>query len=434
MPRLFATGSNGCGQLGIAHRNDVSRLTPCVFSGDEPLQDGSIVSLVSGGNHSLLLLATSQGRSIWATGTNVQNQLGPGTSSSLDVWTPLDLLSLRRAAGLVENGTTYEPVAIACTWTSTLIAFSRTLNTNGRRRSDVVLSFGSNDFGELGCGSIGTSAESTGKVHNVRLPGSDGRGSGSRMEIQHLATGQRHVVCSCVFSKDGVQEQRVYGWGAARHGQLDVSSYYDSADGPNTAGPSRQPARRVSKYSVTILLPTTLDLSALLPTNTHITKITCGTSHTVLRLSTGTLITLGSNAKHQRDVPPSCEDVACTWNGTVGWDEHGVWAVGSNTHGQLGQTTPTTPSSSPSRILIGDPSSPPNIQQLTCGSEHSLLLTQTGTLYAWGWNEHGNLGIGSLEDQWGAVEVLLPRDCGGETQRVRGMWAGCGTSWVLVDG
>jgi protein ATS1 len=55
-------------------------------------------------------------------------------------------------------------------------------------------------------------------------------------------------------------------------------------------------------------------------------------------------------------------------------------------------------------------------------------------LYAWGWNEHGNLGIGSLEDQWGAVEVPLPRDGGGKTQRVQGMWAGCGTSWVLVDG
>jgi protein ATS1 len=434
MPRLFATGSNGCGQLGIAHRNDVSRLTPCVFSGDDPLQDGSIVSLVSGGNHSLLLLATPRGRSIWATGTNAQNQLGPGILSSLDVWTPLDLVSLRSAAGLVEDGTTYEPVAIACTWTSTLIAFSRTLKPNGRRTSDIIISIGSNDFGELGCGSVGTSAEDTGKVHIVRLPGWDGHASGSRMEIQQLATGQRHVVCSCVFLNEGVQEQRVYGWGAARHGQLDVSSYSEATNGPSAAGPSRQPTRRVSRYPSTIPTPTTLDLSPLIPADTHITKITCGTSHTVLRLSTGTLITLGSNAKHQRDLPPSCDDVACTWNGTVGWDEEGVWAVGSNTHGQLGQITSDNPSSNPSRILIGDSSSPPNIQQLTCGSEHSLLLTQTGKLYAWGWNEHGNLGIGSLEDQWGCVEVPLPRDGGGGERRVRGMWAGCGTSWVLVDG
>ena len=29
--------------------------------------------------------------------------------------------------------------------------------------------------------------------------------------------------------------------------------------------------------------------------------------------------------------------------------------------------------------------------------DHSLALTDTGTLYAWGWNEFGQLGLGDQE-------------------------------------
>lgn len=430
MPRLLATGSNGCGQLGIAHRTDVSRFTPCAFSGGEnPLQDASVLALESGGNHSLLLLATtSRGNTIWTTGNNAQHQLGPGIPSS-DVWTPLDLASIRRAAGLEEQGTTYEPVAVACTWSSTLIVLSRTLDSeNGRRISDIVLSLGSNDFGELGCGTVADA----GNVQIVRIPGWDARDSRSRMEIQHLSTGQRHVIATCIFSVDGQHEQRIYGWGAARHGQLDISSFPESGNGSSASGPSQKPIRRASKYPTTHPTPTSINLEPFLDPSTNIAQITCGTSHTVFRLSNGTLITLGSNAKHQRDVPRTCKGISSTWNGTVGWDEQGVWAVGSNTHGQLGRSTSSTPSSNPHRIPIGDPSTPLHIYQLTCGSEHSLLLTDAGTLYAWGWNEHGNLGIGSVEDQWEPREVLIGD--GGGTGSVRGMWAGCGTSWVLVDG
>lgn len=437
MPRLLATGSNGHGQLGIAHRADVSRFTPCRFpdssNSSNPLDDSSthILALESGGNHSVLLLASHRGRNtIWVTGSNVHGELGRIRGSTTDVWTPLDLAAIRRAAGLVDEGTTYEPIAIGCTWSSTFIALSRCLDSkNGRRLSDVVVSFGSNDFGELGCGNIGTSTDDAGKVHIVRLPGWDARDTRSRMEIQHLATGQRHVVCSFHVSVNEHQEQKLYGWGAARHGQLSVLSHSDLLGAP-IAGPSRTPTRRTSKYPTTHPTPTQLDIQPLVGSESHITHIACGASHTVLRTSAGTLITLGSNVKRQRDVPASCIAVACTWNGTVGWDGDGVWAVGSNTHGQLGRCRPSA--SSRDRIPLGDGNAPPHIQGLVCGSEHTLILTRRGTLYAWGWNEHGNLGVGSLDDQWAPREVAVTGE-DGAMKTVRGMWAGCGTSWVLVD-
>lgn len=439
MPRLLATGSNGHGQLGIAHRADVSRFTPCRFAdgSSNPLDHSStrILALESGGNHAVLLLASpgaGAGRNtVWVTGSNVHGELGPLLGSSTDVWTPLNLAAIRRAAGLVDEGTTYEPIAIGCTWSSTFMVLSRCLDSENRLKlSDIVVSFGSNDFGELGCGNIGTSTDDAAKVHIVRLPGWDARDTRSRMEIQHLATGQRHVVCSCLVTLDGHHEQKLYGWGAARHGQISVSSHSDSPDAP-VAGPSKTPTRRTSRYPVTHLTPTQLDIQPLVGSESQITHIACGASHTVLRTSAGTLVTLGSNVKHQRDVPASCTAVACTWNGTVGWDGDGVWAVGSNTHGQLGRRAPSAASSG-DRLSLGDGAAPPHIQGLVCGSEHTWILTRQGTLYAWGWNEHGNLGVGSLEDQWAPREVAVTGE-DGALKRVRGMWAGCGTSWVLVD-
>ncbi|GHJ86040.1 hypothetical protein NliqN6_2442 [Naganishia liquefaciens] len=439
MPRLLATGSNGHGQLGIAHRDDVSRFTPCLFSdGRNPLEDSTVrvLSLVSGGNHSLLLLTSARGRNeIWVTGSNRHGELGPGIGPSVNVWTPLDLAAVRGAAGLVEEGTIYEPVAIGCTWSSTFIAFSRSLiSDSGLRISDVIVSFGSNDFGELGCGEITRDSSAiAGKANIVRIPGWDAHDSRSRMRVQQIATGQRHIVCLCVISTDGHEEQTVYGWGAARHGQLSTSTHSETSNDTSHAGPSREPIRRAAKYPTTHTTPTQLDIRASLALASSISHIACGASHTVLCTSAGALITLGSNAKRQRDVPMSCTAVACTWNGTVGWDEKGAWAVGSNTHGQLGRRQLSSVSATENDyISFDDLATPVHIQSIVCGSEHTLLLTQQGTLYAWGWNEHGNLGVGSLEDQWTPRRVSVSGEDGG-VPRVRGVWAGCGTSWVLVD-
>lgn len=35
----------------------------------------------------------------------------------------------------------------------------------------------------------------------------------------------------------------------------------------------------------------------------------------------------------------------------------------------------------------------------SCGAEHSLCVTEGGTVYAWGWGRYGNLGTGSENDE-----------------------------------
>lgn len=48
------------------------------------------------------------------------------------------------------------------------------------------------------------------------------------------------------------------------------------------------------------------------------------------------------------------------------------------------------------------------IIDISCGSECNYVLTDYGQVYAWGWNEHGNLGYNSLENIY--EPTLIPLD------------------------
>jgi protein ATS1 len=57
-------------------------------------------------------------------------------------------------------------------------------------------------------------------------------------------------------------------------------------------------------------------------------------------------------------------------------------------------------------------------------------------LWAWGWNEHGNLALGHCEDVRMPTRIPLPQtdDEAPEMERsvIANIWAGCGTSWVAM--
>lgn len=39
------------------------------------------------------------------------------------------------------------------------------------------------------------------------------------------------------------------------------------------------------------------------------------------------------------------------------------------------------------------------IVALSCGQFHSLALSSQGAVFSWGWGVHGQLGVGSIDDQ-----------------------------------
>jgi hypothetical protein len=78
-----------------------------------------------------------------------------------------------------------------------------------------------------------------------------------------------------------------------------------------------------------------------------------------------------------------------------------VWAWGANSHGQLGIAPTSSDVTSP--VMTIGPGS--GITQLAAGMTHTLALRSDGTVLAWGDNGSGELGDGSTEQVSGPVQV-----------------------------
>jgi uncharacterized repeat protein (TIGR02543 family) len=71
-----------------------------------------------------------------------------------------------------------------------------------------------------------------------------------------------------------------------------------------------------------------------------------------------------------------------------------VYAWGSNGSGQLGDGT-TTSRNTPRLINVPNLQSGESMAHISAGSSHSLAVTTQGRVYAWGWNDYGQLGDGT---------------------------------------
>jgi protein ATS1 len=292
----------------------------------------------------------------------------------------------------------------------------------------VVLSFGGNDWGELGrAGGDG--------VGVVRM----------RRRCEGLKSGVRHVV---VRMEGGV----VVGWGAGRAGQLGLACKERVVDAPvHVVFPEEVEGMELKECEVG------RDHSVFHFTNTVVGggggdrvvvmgsgkkgqqgggegSINGSTSYTILDPSK-----FGATSGTTTGIR-----IQASWSGTyVMMDQEDgsslLWGFGSNSSSQLAHPPSLSYSSSP--LLLSLPSLRSSISstsshdtshtsQLASGSEHLLLLTPSCEVYAWGWNEHGNLGNGSLIDVEVPIKIWGGREGEGKVGRV---WAGNATSWIWVD-
>jgi len=81
-----------------------------------------------------------------------------------------------------------------------------------------------------------------------------------------------------------------------------------------------------------------------------------------------------------------------------------VWSWGNNDHGQLG-TGSTLPATSNRPVRVANLSS---VTAISAGSSHSLALKSDGTVWAWGWNPLGELGIGTTDFDAHPTPVQVP--------------------------
>lgn len=411
-PTLLAAGSNGRAQLAIAHSQDAHSFTPCKFDPRES-PTTAIISVVGGGNHTLALLSwvndSAAPLQVWGCGEGTKGQLGPGFGAEEEgrdesaVLRPLVLPWEEQ--GLF--GYTISHVA-ACWETSFFV-----LRKNDQH--DLLASMGGNDFGDLGIGNLASKKKIKAPFHIVDLSHIVGY-TAQRVSITDISAGPHHVVVLLRADK----KQYIAGWGTARHGQL---------------GPLLMPSGRALPFSpspVAIDLPIDIQLDPVLSGR-------AGNQHSVFLHASGRISALGSDAKGQLQGLRTAEGVQaidCTWNGTYIRTPSGLLSTGTNARGQLGRREHATDASSG----LGAVRFPVEARVLdfACGSEHVLAVVESRgrrAVWGWGWNEHGNLGNGSLDDVNVPVEIWPPPAMESEamTSTAVRVWAGCGTSWIAVS-
>ncbi len=158
-----------------------------------------------------------------------------------------------------------------------------------------------------------------------------------------------------------------------------------------------------------------------LPPDTKVTAIAAGFDHSLALTSTGTVVAWGENYGKLGDGTTSSRTAPVTVNlppdtkitAIAAGDNHSlaltstgtVLAWGSNSEGQVGDGTTSYKRSAPVNVDL-----PPGttITAITGGRSHSLAVTSTGTALAWGENVSGQLGDGTTANRSTPGTVNLP--------------------------
>ena len=118
--------------------------------------------------------------------------------------------------------------------------------------------------------------------------------------------------------------------------------------------------------------------------------------------------------------------VACGYAHTLALAERGsaVFACGQGLQGQLGDGTRR---SEYTPVLVAARTGASGIVAVAAGERHSALVTSTGKLQMWGWNERGQLGQDDTRDRHTPVVVEVELGVGNPVAMVA-----CGDSHTLV--
>ena len=296
--------------------------------------------------------------SAWAWGQGTSGQLGNGTTTNSSTPVPVSLPS----------GTTVIAIGAGAD------GHNLVLTPTGQ-----MLGWGWNPFGQVGNGTT-----STGGCSCITTPVAVSLPSGTT--VTAVAAGGNH---SLALTSSG----QVLAWGFNGTGQL----------GNGTTTNSNIP------------------VPVSLPSGTIVTAIAAGAQHSLALTSSGQVLAWGGNTYGQLGNGTTSNSstpvqvslfVGTTVTAIASGATHSlavtssgqVLAWGGGYFGQLGDGT-TTSSSTP--VAVSLPSGT-TVTAIAGGGQHSLALTSSGNVLAWGHNLYGQLGTGTTSDSSTPVAVSLP--------------------------
>ncbi|MBZ5734916.1 hypothetical protein K8Z61_10450 [Nocardioides sp. TRM66260-LWL] len=259
------------------------------------------------------------------------------------------------------------------------VASSSTADHTLVLRNGTGYAFGSNNLGQLGIGSTASSQPSPTAISTTSTL--------NGKTITAIAAGGRH---SLALASDGT----LHAWGFNASGQL---------GNPNA-----------SLFERTAIAVTVAGTPLA---NKAITAIAAGDSHNLALASDGTLYAWGDNGNGRlgdgtgaaRILPVQVTvPVGKTITAIAAGETHSlalasdgtVYAWGANTFGQLGNGTKGSATAIAVLGLAGT-----TITAIAAGRLHSLALASDGTVYAWGANASGQLGNGTNQNSNVAIAV-----------------------------
>jgi alpha-tubulin suppressor-like RCC1 family protein len=348
--RVYAFGGNQYGQLGDGTTTD--QFSPAQLRQTGLLSGKIITSIASGSAHTLALTAD---RKLFAWGRNDYGQIGDGSTS----YPRLSPVQIDKNGALVGN-------IISSIYAG--FRHSYALTADG-----IVIAWGDNGYGQLGDGTT------TERYYPVQI---NMTGVLAGKKIASLSSTQDHALA---LSAD----LTVFAWGANNAGQLGDGTF---------------------KYK---LVPIKVNMTGVLAGKT-VSAISAGGQHSLALTTDGMVYAWGSNldgclgdgTTFYRSLPVLVDMTGALAGKSVSsiyagftyslamTTDNKLYAWGSNYAGQLGDGTEEVrllPVPVNMEALEGK-----SISLLSTGPDHSLIITNDGSMYAWGDNEQGQLGINSL--------------------------------------
>jgi alpha-tubulin suppressor-like RCC1 family protein len=357
---VWSWGLNNFGQLGDG--TTTLRTTPVQVLG--PNGTGfltGVVGIAAGQSHALALRSDG---TVWAWGYNGSRQLGDNTATQS--LTPVQVHGPGNVGFL--------------TGISSVVAGR---NYSMARRSDgTAWSWGDNLVGQLG--------DNTNTTRGTPVQVVGPNGSGLLADVTMVGAGVHHSV-AC--KSDGT----VWCWGYNGNGQLGTDTSTDSKTPIRTVSPEGLNLFTGAKAVVTG--PLALHTVVLKPDGTVFTfgynafgQLGDGTT---ADRSIAVQVPGPNGVGFLTDVIA----VAAGNNHTVALKSDGtVWAWGQNTYGQLGDNT-TTQRLTPVQVHAPDNIGFLNdIAAITAGNGYTLAMNRKGKVFGWGFNGYGQLGTGNFTD------------------------------------